>query len=571
MSSIQARHRGDKTYYYYHENHRVKVSVSDQGGKGKGSGPSRVVSKAIYLGTAEAILEAVREGPKEVAHSAFGLVMAAWSVVDELGVAEVIDQLVPRRGRGLSVGTYIALAVVAKVAAGKTSWHGFGDWVAKTSLAHVLPLPKNLLDSQNFWDAFDRILPEAAHRTEQASRQEPVLDDEIVLQMEEAIVRRLLAIYPIDLSTLLLDYTNFFTYVAAENPSRLLKAGHNKAGRHEKRQVALALVASRERGMPLLHLTYPGNWNDVQVFPEVLLRLVERLKVVAPPAEHERVIAFDRGQNSELNIGRLAAAHLKAVGGLRLGEHRKLLKLPVETSPETVGTLRVLRTEKKVYGQQAAVVLTYGEKLARKQRLAFMHGIRRLKAEMRRAHKAHVADDPEKLVAALAGVHGKSRFGKYLDWDFRPDGGLSLRFNDAAWQQKKLEFGKRLLFSTEPSLSTKEIVTLYNQDKTQIEDDFKEIKSPDLLRFSPIRHFTDTKVRLYGFVCVIALMVFKLMEYKTRDLNLSPNVLVSELRDIEEILLVYSLNRAQRKLSHCSTVQMQLVNVFNLRRFLPAD
>ena len=83
-----------------------------------------------------------------------------------------------------------------------------------------------------------------------------------------------------------------------------------------------------------------------------------------------------------------------------------------------------------------------------------------------------MADDPEKLVAALARVHGKSRFGKYLDWDFRPDGGLSLGFNDAAWQQKKLEFGRRLLFSTEPSLSTKEI----NQDKTQIEDDFKEIK-----------------------------------------------------------------------------------------------
>ena len=166
--------------------------------------------------------------------------------------------------------------------------------------------------------------------------------------MEEAIVRRLLAIYPIDLSTLLLDYTNFFTYVAAQNPSQLLKAGHNKAGRHEKRQVALALVASRERGMPLLHLTYPGNWNDVQVFPEVLLRLVERLKVVAPPTEHARVLAFDRGQNSELNIGRLTTAQLKAVGGLRLGEHRKLLTLPVETSPERVGKLRVLRTEKKV-------------------------------------------------------------------------------------------------------------------------------------------------------------------------------------------------------------------------------
>lgn len=138
------------------------------------------------------------------------------------------------------MGTYIALAVVAKVAAGGTSWRNFGAWVEKTSLARVLALPKNLPDSQNFWDAFDRALPEAVRRRDQEGKKEPVLDDEIVLKMEEAIVRRMLAKYPIDLSTLLLDHTNFFTYAAAENPSLLLRAGHNKAGRHDKRQVLSA-------------------------------------------------------------------------------------------------------------------------------------------------------------------------------------------------------------------------------------------------------------------------------------------------------------------------------------------
>ena len=125
------------------------------------------------------------------------------------------------------------LAVVAKVAAGGTSWRSFGAWVEKTTLARVLALPKPLLDGQNFGDAFDRILPEAAHRQKQAGKQEPVLDDEIVLKIEERIVRRMLERYPIDLSTLLLDYTNFFTYAAAETSSRLLRAGHNKVGRHE--------------------------------------------------------------------------------------------------------------------------------------------------------------------------------------------------------------------------------------------------------------------------------------------------------------------------------------------------
>ena len=576
MAKIVAKRRGQETYYYYHAGHRVKVSPSDQGGKGPGSGRSRVVSEDVYLGTAEAVLKAVREGPKKVAPRAFGLVMAAYTIVEELGVREIVDEMIPRKGSGLSVGTYVALAIVAKVAAG-TSWRSFGAWVEKTTLMRVLALPKSLLDSQNFWDAFDRILPEAAYRQSQAGRETPALDDEIVLKMEERIVQRMLAKYPLDLSTLLLDYTNFFTYAAAENPSRLLRAGHNKAGRHEKRQVSLALVATRQMALPLLHLTYPGNWNDHQAFPEVLVRLVQRLEAVAMPSELQAgetkfKLAFDRGQNSAENLRRLAAAQIKAIGGLVPSHHRDLLKLPVTESPALIGDLRVLRTEKKVYGgHDAAVVILYSEKLARKQHMMFDRALRRLKTQLRRTYQAHRDDESEDLIKLLQRTHEHSRLRAYLDWDFRPDGTLSLRRNAQAWQEKQWEFGKRLLFSTEKSLSTEEIVTLYNKDKTQIEDDFRLIKSPDILRFSPIRHFTDTKIRIYGFICVIALMVFKLLQFRTRELGLSAEALVTELKDIQEIVLIYSVSRARRTISECSTIQRRLLDIFGLQRYLPTD
>ena len=395
--------------------------------------------------------------------------------------------------------------------------------------------------------------------------------------MEERIVQRMLAKYPIDLSTLLLDYTNFFTYAAAENPSRLLRAGHNKAGRHEKRQVSLALVATRQMALPLLHLTYPGNWNDHQAFPEVLVRLVQRLDAVLGPAdlkaeETRSKLAFDRGQNSAENLRQLAAAHIKVIGGLVLSQHRDLLKLPVTESPEMVGDLRVLRAEKKVYGgHDAVVVILYSEKLARKQHLTFDRAVRRLATQMRRAYQAHRDDVPEDLIKVLLRTHERSRTRAYLDWDFRSDGTLSLRRNAKAWQEKQREFGKRMLFSTEKSLSTEEIVTLYNKDKTQIEYDFRLIKSPDILRFSPIRHFTDTKIRIYGFICVIALMVFKLMQFRTRELGLSAETLVTELKDIQEIVLIYSVSRARRTLSERSTIQQRLLDIFELQRFMPTD
>jgi len=66
-------------------------------------------------------------------------------------------------------------------------------------------------------------------------------------------------------------------------------------------------------------------------------------------------------------------------------------------------------------------------------------------------------------------------------------------------------------------------------------------------------------------------MVFKLMQFRTRELQLSPQALVTELSDIQEIILVYSTTHARRTISECSTIQKRLLDIFDLQRFLPAD
>ena len=158
-----------------------------------------------------------------------------------------------------------------------------------------------------------------------------------------------------------------------------------------------------------------------------------------------------------------------------------------------------------------------------------------------------------------------------VDLDVPHPGGSIRPEGECNGALRAVTFACRLLFSTEKSLSTEEIVTLYNKDKAQIEYDFRLIKSPDVLRFSPIRHFTDTKIRIYGFICVIALMAFKLMQFRTRELGLSADALVTELKDIQEIVLIYSVSRARRTISECSTIQRRLLDIFELQRFLPAD
>ena len=90
MASIVGKKRGKATYYYLVESARV-------------DGKPRIVSQE-YLGTADELAAAMRGGglglPDRTRHKEFGAIAAAWGMLDDLGVAAIIDQVAgPRPGR----------------------------------------------------------------------------------------------------------------------------------------------------------------------------------------------------------------------------------------------------------------------------------------------------------------------------------------------------------------------------------------------------------------------------------------------------------------------------------------
>ena len=96
MPSIVGKRRGKHTYYYLVESARV-------------DGKPRIVSQE-YLGTAEEVMAKLAGGgagePVRSQHKQFGDLAAVWSVLQRLGVAEVIDTVAPRRAdAAVSVGT----------------------------------------------------------------------------------------------------------------------------------------------------------------------------------------------------------------------------------------------------------------------------------------------------------------------------------------------------------------------------------------------------------------------------------------------------------------------------------
>lgn len=131
--------------------------------------------------------------------------------------------------------------------------------------------------------------------------------------------------------------------------------------------------------------------------------------------------------------------------------------------------------------------------------------------------------------------------------------------------RRQKNFGKNLLFSSDLEAKAGWIITQY-QAKDRIEDDFKLLKDPELIRWRPSRHWTDTKLRAFGFCCVMALLLIRVMELKVcrAGLRMSPAVLKEELADLREIIMVYDPRTAETKVSARSSIQQRLWDLFDL-------
>ncbi len=167
---------------------------------------------------------------------------------------------------------------------------------------------------------------------------------------------------------------------------------------------------------------------------------------------------------------------------------------------------------REVMGQECALVVTYNEKLAVKQEHSLRNGMEKLKAKALEKWQSYKRR-PRQVPAGVLTMLRQSRYGKYLRVELR-GGELYFSETEAVDEQRK-RFGKNLLFAGDPDAEAGWIIESY-KSKERIEDAFKLIKDPDLVRWRPSRHWTDTKIRADGFCCVMALALIRVMQLKAK-------------------------------------------------------
>lgn len=565
MASIIGKTIKGQTYYYLREVARV-------GGKPK------IVSQR-YLGKAsdiEAAIDGATVMPDRTRHLAFGDVAAVWEMLGRLRVAEIVDEVVgPRRSdAGSSVGTYIALAALNRVC-DPCSKLAFASWWAKTAGDRWLRLGAGALDHRRFWEAMDAI------------------SEAQLKEIERRVVAGVVETFGVDLSGLVLDMTNFATWIDTGNDrAPIAQRGHSKQKRADLRLVGLGLVVSTDGGIPLVSHAYPGNKPDVTQFPAMVTELAARFATLvgeggATEPARRLTLVFDAGQNSEDNIELFEDGPFHFVGSLPPSDHPDLLAVPKDryraVDPEAFPGLSAFETTKVVFGVERRIVVTYSQNLHDKQSAGFDQTLAKarrqlttLAARLARGKTRKPKEKVEAEIAAIVRPRWVSRvISTTLVGDTPAEQRLTWRTKPKARQDLEAElFGKRILFTDKDRASTAVIVADYRSQEAA-EGDFRQMKDPKVVSFSPMFHFTDQKIRVHVFYCVLALMVARLMVRHTAraGLHLSVRELLDTLAGIQETVLLYQGEkgrpRARRMLTEIDPTAQRLYDLFGLDTYAP--
>jgi len=567
MASIVGKKRGRATYYYLVESARV-------------DGKPRIVSQE-YLGTADELAAAMRGGglglPDRTGHKDFGAVAAAWGVLEDLGVAAVIDEVAGPGPSGLPLpaGTYLVLAALNRLVA-PCSKAAFADWWKTTAAGRFTKIGAPALDHRRFWDAMHAVTLE---------------------QLEEIsgkIAVRIVETSGVDVSSVALDMTNFATFIdTANGKAPVAQRGKAKQKRADLRLVGLGLVVTRDGGLPLTWHAYPGDRPDVTQFPAMIDQLLARYQAVTAAAgvaagDPDMTVVFDAGQNSAANFAHLAATGLHYIGSVPASDCPDLTALPASVraavDEDRFGGLTARDTRREVYGADRRAILTHSPELHKSQARGFdgttlAKAARKLDELAATLARGKTRRPRQKIEAEIEAITRKPWVRRVITWQLDGDQPRDLRLTwridqDARAALDEELFGKHVLITDHDDWPAAEVIAGY-RSQSEAEFSFRQMKDTHVVSFSPMHHWTEHNIRVHVFTCVLALQIAHLMRRAAARAGLPMSVreLLGQLAGIGETVLLYQGGRgrprAHRLLTETSPAQDKLTEIFDLARYAP--
>lgn len=495
-----------------------------------------------HLGRADDILQRhqqpAKQLPLKISSLSAGAVTALHRLARELDVDGRIDRALAGKLEdvqvrdGLRVGQSLVVGMIARACAPRSK-RAFTDWAHTTYLAELMQFTPADLTSQHFWDQMNAV---------------PVTK---LAEIEQELVRAVVEHEQLQLQALAYDTTNFYTHIASTHQrAQLPQRGHNKQGRHDLRQMGLALVVDQATQLPLAHALYEGARSDRKTFAAFLKPIRQRLQELSgQPAQV--TLVFDAGASSQQNLQGME----QYVTAVRPSYHRALL---AEAAPQLTevqlsqGVVRAWRSQRVIAGQSREVVVVFSPQLYEGQLRGLHQAMAKSGRELAQMG-GRSRTSGEAVRRKLENIRGHQYLRSLLDYhlEAEPGGGVQFRvWSDRSEYQRLLDsyFGLRILISDRSAWSTAQIIEAY-RGQSRAEAAFRDLKDPGMLSTRPQFHWTDQKLHVHAFMCVTAYLLLTLLHWRAQRLAAyagSSRHLLAELAEVRCCRLIDLTGRKGR-------------------------
>ncbi len=497
-----------------------------------------------HLGRADDILRLLEKQLPElkITSVSAGAVTALYHLAQELDVAGRIDgALRQAKGRlqkrdGLTVGETLLAGIIGRACAPRSK-RAFAGWAQSTHLPELMGFAAPKLTSEHFWEQMHAV---------------PV---KTLAKIEQELVREVIRIEQLDVQALAYDTTNFYTHIATTNTKpRLPQRGHNKQGRHDLRQLGLALVVDQTTQLPLAHTLYEGARSDMRTFAEFLKPIRQRLRELTPPPQ-QLTLVFDSGSSSKENLNSLDPAQDRYVTAVRPSHHQDFLAAAAEQLTEVTleneTVVRAWRTRRIIAGQERETVVVFSPQLYEGQLRGLHQYLARHASQLEKMslRPSTTAETTKRKLAKMCARQYLRTVARCEVTD--EEGTTRVRVWSDLEEYRRLTtryFGLRILITDRSDWSTAQIIAAY-RGLSKAEGAFRDLKDPGMFSVRPQFHWTDQKLHVHTFMCVTAYLLVRLLWWRARQdpsFTGSPRRLLSELSQIRCCRIVECTGRPGR-------------------------
>ena len=241
----------------------------------------------------------------------------------------------------------------------------------------------------------------------------------------------------------------------------------------------------------------------------------------------KHTVVFDRGNNSKDNLKIIKDLKLHYVGALTPYHHKGLISKAFENLSELEidnNKIQVYRDKRNIWTEERTVVVFISEKLKSGQIRGVHQSFEKIDKQLQTLQKSLSNPKAKKrnkkeLAGKTESIIKKQYVKDLIKWTLEETSKgkfrLDFTINQEELNEIERKLGLRILMTDHHEWSTTSIIKAY-YGQSMIEHAFKNLKNPYHLALRPQFHWTDQKIKVHFFICVIGYLLSTLAWRETK-------------------------------------------------------